>query len=169
MNNFKKSLLKKLKQSQYNNFGVDNYDESRYGELPYLNELYPGIFIKAKRVVKKIIGYNRRSNLNLHKEFLKRYEEGLQRIYEKINKKGQKLLVEIIAYRLLGNKNVKLSRNNKKYRNAVEIGNSLVDTKDIYDPHFLHFILQKCDLRKIGYDIQLYFFGSGIAVDFILE
>ena len=169
MNNFKKSLLKKLIQSQYNDFGADNYDESRYGELQLLYEPSPGTFIKAKRVIKKIIGFNRSPLLNIHKEFLTSYGDGLQKINERINKKGQKLLVEIIAYRILGYKNVKLSRNNKEYRNAVEIGNSLVDTNETYNPHFLHFILQKFDLRKIGYDIQLYFFGTGVAIDFILE
>ena len=168
MNNFKSTLEKKLIQSQSNNFGVDNYDEYRFGEFPTLNAAQRK-FIKIKRVIKKIISYKKTKILNSQNEFLKRYEDGLQRIYEHVNADGKQILVDIIAYRLLGYKKVKLNRNNKEYWDKIEIANSLVDWNDTYDPHFLHFILQKCDLRKIGYDIQLYFSGLGVAIDFIFE
>jgi FkbM family methyltransferase len=169
MNNFKNTLEKKIIQSQYNNFGADNYDEYRFGELSPVDVAQPDIFITIKRVIKKIIGYEKKQILNRQDEFLKIYENGLQRIYALLNTDGKKFLVDIIAYRLMGYKKVKLSINSKKYWDAIEIANSLEDKDDTYDPHFMHFILKKCDLRKIGYDIKLYCNGLGVAIEFIIE
>jgi FkbM family methyltransferase len=169
MNNFKKALRKKLIQSQYNNFGVENFDEFLFGPFNKENVLSQSSFFKIKNVFKRIIRYRKTPFLKMQNEFLVKYNDGLQRIYEKINSDGQKLLVEIIAFRLLGYKKIKLSRNNNEYWNAIEIGNSLLTSDDTYDPHFLNFILHKCDLKKIGYNIQLYSTGLGVATNFILE
>lgn len=169
MNYFKNDLKRKLLQSQYNNFGIENYDEHRFGNFPKVNLTLPDTLVKIKRLIKKTIGYKKRQFLNAHIEILIRYEDGLQRIYELIDSKGKKLLVDIIAYRLLGYKKVRLIRNNTEYWRAIKLANSLADKNDIYDPHFLHFILQKFNLGKIGYDIQLYFSGLGVATDFIFE
>jgi len=169
MKNFERALTKKLLRSKSNDFGVENYDEHRFGEFPSINLPLQSINISSKRIFKKIIGYRTRPFLNGQKKFLSKYECGLQRIYEQLNDEGQELLVDIIAYRLLGYKKVKLSRNNKEYWDSLEIGNLLTDWKDTYDPHFLHFILHKCDLTRIGYDVKLYYSGPGIANDFIFE
>lgn len=156
-------------QSRYNNFGVDNYDEFRFGKYPRVITTPLSSIQIIKRRISKFTGYKGTQFLITFRDFLLKYGEGLQQLYEKINRNDKRLLVEIIAYRLLGYKKVKLQRNNKKYWRTLDIVNSLVDNHDTYNPHFLHFILQKCDLRKIGYDIQLYFSGLGIAIDFIFE
>lgn len=169
MNNFKRALKKKLIHVQYNDFGSDNYDEYRFGDFPKRSAPLTGKYVRIKRIIKKIISYKKGQFMDSQKEFLTKYEDGLQMIYEQINSSGKKLLIDIITYRLLGYRKVKLSRNNKEYWDAIKIGNSLVDKNDTYDPHFLHFMLHKCDLRKIGYDIQLYLSGPGAAIDFILE
>jgi len=57
MNNFKRALERKLIQSQYNNFGIDNYDENRFGKFPSENEIQISKIYKIKRLLKKIIGY----------------------------------------------------------------------------------------------------------------
>ena len=169
MNNFKRSLERKLLQSRYNDYGVDNYDEYRFGELHKASTSTVGLLFIIKKSIKKIIEYKKSQFLYIYNEFFSKYEYGLQRIYEQLNSDGQELLVDIIAYRLLGYQKVKLTRNNKKYWKTLDIVNSLVDKYDTFDPNFLHFILQKCDLRKIGYDIQLYFSSIGVAIDFIFE
>lgn len=171
MNDFRSALGIKLLQSKTNNFGIDNFAVARFGAFPSVNapSTQQSTFVKIKRVVKKIIGYKKKQILNIQDDFFKKYENGLQKIYEHVNADGKELLVDIIAYRLLGYKKVKLPRNNKEYWDTIEIGNSLEDRNDTYDPHFLHFILKKCDLRKIGYDIKLYFSGGGVAIDFLVE
>lgn len=169
MNDFRSSLEEKLAQLPANDFGIDNYDESRFGEFPATKVTRSGLLTGMRNAIKKLSRYEKRRMANRQNEFLIKYNDGLQKIYKQVDADGQERLVELIAYRLLGFKKVKLSRNNEEYREAMEIANSLTDRNDIYDPHFLHFSLQKCDLRKIGYDIQLYANGSGIAIDFILE
>jgi FkbM family methyltransferase len=169
MNSLRKALEKKLIQSYFNDYGADNYDESRFGETHHYPEPLPGLYTRILRAIIEITGYKKSRKLDRHKEFISKYEAGLQKFYEKVNKKEQEIIVGLIAYRLLGYKKVKLSRNNKEYWAAIEAGNSLTDKNDTLDPHFMHFILQKCDLRKIGYDIQIYFGGAGVAVEFIME
>jgi FkbM family methyltransferase len=168
MNTFRNNLAKKLVRSQSNNYGIDNFDEHRFGKFPSDNANRSSIF-KIIRVIKKIIPSNKRRILNDHTAFLEQYENRLQKIYANLDINGQKLIVDLIAYQLLGYKKVKLSRNNKEYRKAIKITNSLVDGNETYDPHFLHFILQKYDLRKIGYDIKLFYVGLGVITDFIFE
>jgi len=184
MNNFKLSLESKIQLSLSNNFGVENYDEYRFGKLNVSHEQKVSIVKKIKRKIKKIIGFKKVEierqnieNMNNEAESIQKaldsmnqnYGDKLQQVFDMLNIENQKLLVNIIAYRILGYKKVKLPLNNRKYWEAIDIGNSLVDKNETYNPHFLHFILEKCDLKKIGYDIQLYFSAVGVVIDFIIE
>ena len=184
MNNFKLSLQSKIKLSLSNNYGVENYDEYRFGKLPIILVEKIAVIKRIKRKIKKLIGYKKiiieRQNIdiinneaesikNAFESMIQNYGVKLRQVFELLNIENQNLLVDIIAYRILGYKKVKLPLNNKKYWDAIEIGNSLVDKNDTYDPHFMHFILEKCDLNKIGYNIQLYFSALGVVIDFIFE
>ena len=165
MNNFKSALEKKIIESIPNNFGADNFDEHRYGK--YLQQK-TSITQKAKNIVKKAIN---RSQYNVPEilESIKEYYPNLEFLWEKTNNESRELIVSIIAYRLLGYKKVKLPVNNKQYWEAIETAKSLADAGDTYDPHFMHFILQKFNLHSIGYDIKLYFSSLGIAIDYLIE
>lgn len=176
MNNFKISLDSKIQLSLLNNYGVENYDEYRFGKSRVL-EHKTSLVKKLKRIIKKIIGYKKNEIKNIEEENVKRKFDNLiqthgvkiQRLFDLLNIENQKLLVDLIAYRILGYKKVKLPLNNKMYWDAIEIGNSLVVKNDTYDPHFMHIMLDKCDLKKIGYNIQLYFSALGVVIDFIIE
>jgi FkbM family methyltransferase len=173
MNNFKTDLENKINQSQPNNFGIENYDENRFGKFPEESMEMPlpipkrRLLTTLKQIVKKIIRYKPKENKQSN--YFEEYVERFQKIYETLDSDGQELLIEILAYRMLGYKKVKLSRNNSEYWEALKIGNSLVDAKDTYNPNFMHFILEKCNLKNIGYDILIYFSGAAIAIDFIIE
>ncbi|WP_309640377.1 FkbM family methyltransferase [Flavobacterium sp.] len=169
MDNFKIALKAKIKQSQHNNYGLQNFDEYRYGS--YKNEavsLPKKLVYNAKLNAKKIVGYENKIDLD-NISWLKDYFVGLERLYEELNPQGKSLIVEIMAFKILGYKKVKLARNNKAYQDAVKLGQSLADENDTYDPHFMHFILQKFNLKPIGYDVQLYFGSLGVTIDFIIE
>lgn len=178
MNNFKKALDKKIIKSLKNNYGVENYDEYRFGEFPIninnnvkkrKNQARPAIN-KLKKIVKKIIGYNSENKtLTLGHNFVNPYLKEIQNIWDNISKYDRELLVSLIAYRLLGYKKVKLSRNNSNYWESIETAKSLANSEDTIDPHFLHFILKKMDLKPLGYDASFYFTDKGIATNFILE
>ena len=79
------------------------------------------------------------------------------------------LIVKIIAYRLLGYTKVKLPFNNPQYWNSLGLVKTLKDGNERYDPHFMHFILEKFDLAPIGFNIKLFFSELGIAIDFVAE
>ena len=165
MNKFLIDLKKKVAQSKKNNFGLENYDEYRYGKYTP-----PKTFVEApvhflKQIVKRLIGYE---SIKLEK-WIDGHEEGLMTVYEKLNKSGQELLIDLIAFRFLGYRHVKLKRNNKEYWNAIDSGNSMADKNDTYDPHFMGIVLDKIDLNPLGYDIKFYFTGYAVAIDFILE
>ena len=164
--NFSKELEKKLNSSLYNNFGVENYDELRYGKYVERNEFVKNISLRIKNVLKILIRYKIRVE---GIDWIGKYLVRLQRIYDAIDLYGKSLLVDLIAYKVLGHKKIWLKRNNAQYHNGITIGNSLADMSDVYDPHFMHMTLPKLNLSPIGFDVQMYFTGAGASTDFILE
>jgi FkbM family methyltransferase len=175
MKDFKTALENKIKRSQFNNFGVENYDIHRFG--PYREDngssfgfgTASGIKEGLKSRVKKIIRHNSKKYVDSNIHSIENYLAKLQFLWAQLNEEGKDLLVDIIAYRLLGYKKIKLPTNSVQFREALEKAASLKNNNDTYDPHFLHFILNKFDLREIGYDVKLYFRDVGIAIAFINE
>ncbi len=155
MQQFRLLLKDRLEQSKLNNFGIDNFDEHRFGKYPG-----KGIpkFTVLKSILKKLIGYNSQERL------LRKYEERLQKLYDCLGEEDKILLIEIMAYRLLGFKKVKLPNNNQQYWDAVNLVNTLEESSTSSD-----FGKPKLSLRKAGYDIDIYFKGLGIAYTFIFE
>lgn len=175
MKDLKKSLDKKIKQSSNNNFGIENYDEYRFGKYP-ANEsdnsrISVSLIYKFKRVIKKIIRYNpyNKKYLSSANDIINAHEEGFTNIWNNINTKDKELVVALLAYRILGYEKIKLPRNNNAYWEAIVIAKSLSIKNDTYDPNFMHFILEKFDLAPIGYDAKFYFSEIGVAIDFIIE
>lgn len=179
MSDFKKALDKKIIQSLKNNYGVENYDEFRFGKFPSNtgnNSPKKGMksFVsnyQIKKIVKKVIGYNsgNKTYLTAVDNFVEPYSKEIQNIWDNISNLDRKLLVSLMAYKVLGYKKVKLPRNNKEYWEAIKTAKSVANSKDTYDPHFMHFILEKFDLRPIGFDIKFYFSEIGVAIDFVIE
>jgi len=170
MSNLKKTLDKKIYQSFSNNFGLENYDELRFGKYIISEngaKKKKSLSQIIKQIVKDAIGYVNFDSSRIN--WLNKYQHNLQRIYDHLNKDGKFLLVELIAYRHLGYKRVRLKRNNYEFQQAIALGESLANANDTYDPHFMHFILEKMDLNPIGHNIKLYFSGAGVAIDFIIE
>lgn len=179
MIDFKKALDKKIIRSIKNNYGIENYDEYRFGKFPIIQNHIkkektkkPVDLKKAvKNVIKKIIGYdsNLKAKIAKGNNLISSYNEQIKIIWDNISELDRKLLISLIAYRVLGFEKVKLPRNNADYWKAIEIAKSLSNHKDTYDPHFLHFILEKFDLKPIGFDVKFYYSEVGVAIDFIIE
>ncbi|MFV8339790.1 FkbM family methyltransferase [Flavobacterium sp. LB3P21] len=177
MIDFKKALENKIKNSLSNNYGIENYDVFRFGEYREKMEIHSGAkkpinLRKAlKNLIKKLIGYDSNRNFFISKgnEYVTTYEFQIQSIWDNISKKDQELFVSLIAYRILGYKKVKLPRNNVAYWEAIKTAKLLSNPEDVYDPHFMHFILEKFDLKPIGFDIKFYFSDIGVAIDFVIE
>ncbi len=168
MNEFKKRLSKKLLKSRFNNYGRENFDFARYGEKELPVEETKEIYKRFKEAIKLLINYRSERFLSAFSDFLEKYGDGLENLYLNLNSNDRTLLTELIAYRLLGFRKVKLSRNNKEYQNALYESEQLVAMEHI-DPGFQHIRLSKLKLENIGYNINLFFTPQGVAVDFILE
>lgn len=179
MSDFKKALDKKIIQSLKNNYGVENYDEYRFGKYPV--SIYNDLPVKAKKplnfvegsknIVKKIIGYNphKKAYLTSGHNLVNPYLNEIQKIWNTISELDRELMVSLIAFKILGYKKVKLPRNNAAYWEAIREAKTLSNSNDTFDPHFMHFILEKFDLKPIGLDINFYFSEMGIAIDYIIE
>lgn len=167
---FMQVLEGEISRSQHNNYGVDNFDEYRFGK--YLDTVKsktsplqkirgflrskPDVFNSGKQVVQDI-----RKVISDPKKFI--------RLYEALQEKDKNLLISLLAYRHIGYQKVKLPRNTKDYWKMFEKASSLENKMDTYDPHFLNFILTKFDLNSIGLDIKLYYAVIGIVATFLLE
>ncbi len=173
MAGFKEALEKKLYQSQFNDYGSDNYDEYRFGVNPHVNKpsyVPPhGTIISIKQAIKKLTGYKYVPPVLPITVLNDTHLKGFEKIYDKLNPQGKSVLVDLMAYRQLGFKKVKLPRNNSKYWEEIKLAKTLGDNNDTIDPKFMHFMLEKYDLTKIGYDVKLYFMSMGIAIDYITE
>jgi FkbM family methyltransferase len=157
---FKTLITQKIEDSLHNHFGLDNYDEEICGKLKI------GIKEKYLEIFKKIIHY--KSTLKSSPPILK-YVDDLQFIWDHLEPRDRNLLVDVVAYRSLGHKKVKLPVNTPSYWDTKEKVESLKYGNDTIDPHFRHFILHRFDLRSIGYTVELYSIAALIVAGFISE
>lgn len=153
-------------QSLLNDFGKENFDQDRFG-------LYPKPTWRERRrrgarrnAISRIELENARHS---YEHLTSRYGDDLDFIYRRLDEPSRHLLVKLVAYRALGYRRVWLPRNDATYWEALQTAKGLKDPHDTIDPKFQHFVLEKFDLRPLGYDIALYFTDLGIAIDFILE
>ena len=160
MTGFRIELEKKMEDAIYNYWGADNFDEERFGKFKN------SVKEKFKDAIKKIIRYRSKQNGRVE---MNGYIDRLEYIWNRLNNNSKPLLVDIIAYRLMGYKKIKLPLNSNVYWASLKKAKSLKTGNDTVDPHFLHFKLDRFNLRPIGYDLELYFFCGGVAIDFIIE
>jgi FkbM family methyltransferase len=85
------------------------------------------------------------------------------------SEEDKKLLLKVLAYRILGHRKVKLPLNTPDYWAKIKSLESLEDKADYIDPKFMNFILYKINLKSIGYPIDFYFTGAGVLTDFIIK
>ncbi|MBS1745660.1 MAG: FkbM family methyltransferase [Bacteroidetes bacterium] len=153
-----------------NNNYIDNYDEERFGQLS--EKIESGLKRKIKELFLK--NYISKADLQyyLHKFLLgiEKYSVQLNRIYDLLaDDTSKELLIDIVSFRLLGHKKVKLKTNSIENEKVYKTIKSIEKNEDSIDPKFLHFKLYKYDLGFFGKNIQLYFTARGILCDFFLE
>ena len=78
MNEFRTALNLKLLQSDINDYGIENFDQDRFGEYPILNVPYTqeSIILKIKKGIIFILGYHKRQLSHKYFVFYKTYEIG---------------------------------------------------------------------------------------------
>lgn len=166
MYNFEFQLKEKIKKSLYNDFGRDNFDLDRFGVYPEEKKI--SLKRRTKNTIKRLIGYKKNKLAKNYTDNIK-YKFELNWLWNVLDENGKSLLIELIAYRILGYKKVKLSVNNDKYKSALRVAKGLADTNDSINPGFRHFILNRMNLEPLGLPISFYFSPLGVSIDFILE
>lgn len=166
MKKFEKKLRHKIQYSIHNNFGLENFDNHRFAEIPILPKI--SMLNRFKSFLKKNVKYKTYRIANSCIQKLE-YRDELEWLWNHLNHDDKKLLIELITYRILGFRRVKLSRNNYNYRRVINKAKSMADFDDTLDPKFMHFLLYKMDLTSLGKNIKFYFSPNGIAIDFMLE
>jgi len=168
--NFMQAMETAISQSKNNNYGVENFDEHRFGK--YNSPAKPNLSVwqKIKNLLKS--ADNKSHNGTHIKSDIYKFipnPEKFVRLYSALQKKDQELLISLLAYRYLGYQKIKLQRNTNQYWGLFEQAASVENKNDTYDPHFLAFMLTKFDLNPIGKDIKLYYASMGIVATFFVE
>lgn len=169
--NLKKQLFKRLNNKILNYYGEENFDEFRYGIYPNRGENLQKPFISL--IYDKFLNFIGFYNLKLKKESYNYINNILERFdlsfIDQLSHSDRNLYLELICYRILGYRHVRLNTNSYYYWQSIKRGLE-TETKESITFDFGTFNnLILCDLSSLGKNLKLYFLGVGIAVDFIIE
>jgi len=163
---FSTALLQKIRKSLYNNFSAENFDEDRFGPYTGTN-LRPTRRIKD--AIKKVLMYKTLLRAQAYVEGINSFLSGLENLYRELALQDRRLLIDIIAFRLLGFRKVKLRVNSKFYKKAIKMVDGLQTGSELIKSNFFDYKLKQYDLRQLGYDANLNFGSKGIVIDYMLE
>lgn len=162
----------RLNKYLLNYFGEENYDNLRFGEYLFKGE--------NNQISIFLIFYNKFLNFFglYNKNQKKIYNNKVEEIFtnynlnflDSINEIDLNLAYDLICYRLMGFRHVKLRTNTMYYWYTINKINSIENQNKFIKINFEHFKrVNYYDLNPFGKDVKLYFNKVGIAVDFLLE
>jgi FkbM family methyltransferase len=147
----------------------DNWDERRFGPEKQL-----GLAVvkqKLKQPIKKLL-----SQIGLHDpietsvSLLMSNVERFQWVYQRfVDDESRQLLVQVLSFRTLGYRHVKLPMNNAQYWRAVENAERLALNSESIDLGWQGRRAYKMDLSSIGYHIKLFYVPFAIIYVFVLH
>ena len=160
---FAANLLKHIDSSLANNY-EDNYDYIRFGKKGKSKDL-----LEAKT-----------HELLLKRDFVKwraqvfsqicAHLDQLEKAYQLLEDEGSKeLFVQLVAFRLLGHRKVKLPLSHPNYWKELDEIAAMGDTSNSIDPGFMNFKLHQYDLTEMGFPIHFYYTPKGVYTDFKLK
>ncbi len=157
-------LIEELLSSLKNNYD-DNYDYYRFGNVSFkkrIKELVNGILHKS--------GFYRIDSYRLNRFLNTREIENYGYLHATLNDaKSRELLIKIILYRLLGHKKVKLPLSEAGLLQLMDESCALCNRHESIPVRFSKWKLNKCDLSKLAYPIQLYCRPQEIVTQFMLR
>lgn len=150
-------------------YGSDNWDADLFG--PYnttykstmvtkFNELFPS------RLAILPVNWDREviQNVSMIQDSI----EELGYVYDLLGDESSKsTLVQVLTYRLMGHKKVKLPLNSETYWSQRRGTKALINGKETIKVTFLDWQLRRFALDKIGYPIEVFFIPAGIMATFI--
>ena len=173
---FYQALIKKLLENLDNCYGKNNWDEVRFGKRWFnKHALAESIFFNVNRILKRY-GYcvNASDKLSViavdKMSTMASCGEGLCNTYNMLKDDySKRALIEVLAYRLLGYRHIKLWTNTPAYSKALAIAKSL-PTQDYKIKTGMNLLsLSKTDLNPVGYPIIIFTNPSVVVDQFILN
>jgi FkbM family methyltransferase len=147
----------------------DNWDERRFGAENTLSQAK--VRQKIKQSIKNLltlIGFY--DPIKHSVSLLKPNMEQLQWIYQRLaDDESRQLLVQVISFRALGYRRVKLPTNNSHYWDAVENAERLAHNRESIDLGWMGRKACKMDLSSIGYLVKLFYVPWAIIYAFVLH
>jgi FkbM family methyltransferase len=176
MSTFLESYSQKVFDSLDNDFD-DNWDEFRFGVPdPYSqhsrskstpHEFLNAVGLTTLGAARLKVGVRERE-MSKAISFIAPHISNLEWLFLKLaDDQSQQTLVEVIAYRALGHRKIKLSVNNPKHWENLRLAETLIVGDKEIPTGFMHFKLIEMDLKKIGYPIRFNYAPGGIVIDFI--
>ena len=157
-NNFIKSFCEVL----CNSLGVQqhqNYDDTRFGKKrveSFDKKLFTILAFFLSKLGLTTINYAKsdvRNGLN----FVSQSLDGLEWLYAHLaDQESRKTLVDVVAYRALGYRKIKLSMNTPEYWAVREKAFRLPREAEELDAGFMGWKLQKVNLDSFGYPIRIF-------------
>lgn len=177
---FYTELMRELLADSKNNFTHrENYDYIRFGKIE--EDSAPVTFkgIVRKRLVKAFEsrGYSValkdqafEGSVTDRLNSFEPYLNDLEKFYALLADDGsKKLLIQILAYRILGFTKVKLPVNTPDFWNGIKEIEALADESRFLESKFMNWHLPLIDLNKKGLPVQFYFLPVGAYTDFFLK
>lgn len=166
--NFSTALACELISNLPNNH-EDNYDHWRFGpqqkEKPRKDLKFQ---IKTYLITKRGFSHlNYKSiakSINLNDLLISSFEYLYNYLHDE---SSQKLLVKVLAFRILGHSFVKLPTNTEAFWRYADDLEKIGDWNDTLSLAYNNVKLCRCKLHKIGIPIDMYYLPLGIYIDFI--
>jgi FkbM family methyltransferase len=165
--NFYIDLFKVIGENIYNDH-QNNYDYIRFG--PQKRETYTW-----RRYIKKWLnqrGYYNKFEIENFAESLDRsvWIQDFEYLFNSLTDQYSKwLLLQIVAFRLLGYRKVKLPLNDEKYWEDIDRLSKYENKEDFIQTGFMKMNLYYMDLSLIDIPLKFYFTGPGVNSDFIIK
>jgi FkbM family methyltransferase len=176
--NFYSELIKELLIDSENNFSIsENYDQERFGKIEQ-----PPLTLNARirKSLEKLFasrGYTvtqkQRDYTALVEEKLDNlapYMQDLEKFYNALNDtSSKKLMIQIMAFRILGFSKVKLPLNTPEFWEGSKEMERIADKKNFISANFQNWHLPFMDLSSKGIPLKLYFPPAGAYTDFVAK
>ena len=155
----------------------DNYDPLRFGPAAPASE---GAGVRERltaawRRKLRESGFIPKRDVDIALSFGLRFVEthldGLQWLYDHLDEPESRcLLLQLVAYRALGHRIVRLPLSNPEHGKIVDSVVQAIESQpadEALDAHFLGWKLKKIDLRQFGYPLQMHYRADGVMMQFI--
>jgi FkbM family methyltransferase len=168
-NTFLPDFMDVVNQSRNNNWR-DNWDWRRYGRSQP-----PSMRTQIRTAIKDLLVRLRLRELESCErmeglEGVSSHREELQWLYERlVDQASKKTLLDVLAYRALGDRKIKLPLNTAAYWAKIEELERKARADDEIKVEFLGWKLNLHDLTDEGYPIRLYGNAPGLHAQLLLE